>query len=189
MMTTQEFRPVDAKEKSGVENLQSCNQEITKVMTQVNPKDYQCVAMGEYIIFQGNYHPDGIVTYKVPRKNTDYEFDKFPEEYQEEVQKLQKDLNLTKKQVTGLYKTVKSLDNQVNSLEKRLKIIRNNAFQLKNDENKKKQIDNFFKSLGKFSECLTSNLDSYDPETKNKIKKELTKLIHIIEDVIEKHLN
>lgn len=99
------------------------------------------------------------------------------------------ELNLTKKQVTGLYKTVKSLDNQVNSLEKRLEIIRNKAFQLKNDENNKKQIDNFFKSLGKFSECLTSDLDSYDPETKNKIKKELTKLIHVIEDLIEKYLN
>jgi len=168
MMTTQEFRPIDAKEKSGVQNLQSCNEEITKVITQVNPKDYQCISMGEYIIFQGDYHPDGIVTYKVPRKGTDYEFDKFPEEYQEEVQKLQKNLNLTKKQVNGLYKTVKPLDNQVNSLEKRLEIIRNKASQLKNDENKKKQIDNFFKSLGKFSECLTRELDSYDPKLKIK---------------------
>ena len=46
------------------------------------------------------------------------------------------------------------------------------------DENKKKQIDHFFKSLGKFSECLTSDLASYDFETKNKIKKELKKLIN-----------
>ncbi len=80
MMTTQEFRPVDAKEKFGVENLQSCNEEITKVITQVNPKDYQCVAMGEYIIFKGKYYHDAIVNYKVPSEDTDYEFHKFPED-------------------------------------------------------------------------------------------------------------
>ncbi|WP_352419473.1 hypothetical protein [Proteiniborus sp.] len=70
MMTTQEFRLVDAKEKSGVENLQSCHKEITKVVTQVNLEGHQCISMDGYIIFQGNYHPDGIVTYKIPRKDT-----------------------------------------------------------------------------------------------------------------------
>jgi len=189
MITTQEYRPVDAKEKSRVENLQSCHKEITKVITQVNPKDHQCIAMDGYIIFQGNYHPDGIVTYKIPRKDTDYEFDKFPEEYQEEVQKLQKELNLTKKQVNELHKTVKSLNVQINDLEKRLEILRSNANQIKNNKNTEKHINNFFKTYEKFSECLTSDLASYDRETKNKIKKELIKLIHLIEEVIEKHLN
>ncbi len=127
MMTTQEFRPVDAKEKPGVENFQSCTEEITKVITQVSPKDYQCIAMDGYIIFQGNYHPDGIVTYKIPRKGTDYEFDKFPKEYREDVQNLQKVFNLTKKQIAGLYKTVKSIDIHIINLEKRHELIRKNA--------------------------------------------------------------
>lgn len=189
MMTTQEFRPIDAKEKSGIENLQSCYEEIKKLIAQVNPKDHQCIAMDKFIIFEGDYHPDGIVNYKTPSKKVDYEFDKFPEEYQEEVQKLQKDLNLTKKQVNELHKTVKSLNVQINDLEKRLEILRNNAKQIKDNKNMEKQINNFFKTYEKFSECLTSDLASYDPETKNKIKNELTKLIHLIEEVIEKYLN
>lgn len=189
MMTTQEFRPINVKEKSGIDNLQSCHNEITKVKTQVNPKDYQCIAMDGYIIFEGNYHPNGIVTYKIPRKDTDYEIDKFPEEYQEEVQKLQKELNLTKSQVKELHKIVKSLNANIDSLEKRLEILRKNAKQLKNNEALKKQLDHFYKYYGKFSECLSSDLASCDLETKNEIKKELTKLIHLIEDVIDKYLN
>ncbi len=187
-MRIQKFRPVDAKEKSGIENLQNCHKEIRKLITEVNPKDHQCIAMDGYIIFQGNYHPDGIVTYKTPRKDTDYEFDKFPKEYQEEVQKLQKELNLTKKQVAGLYKTVKSFDTQINDLEKRHELLRKNAEQLKNNENKKKYINNFYRAYEKFAEYLTSDLASYEPETKNEIKKELTKLTHLIEDVMKKHL-
>lgn len=185
MMTTQEFRLINAE---GIENLQSCTKEITKVLTQVNPKDYQCIAMDSYIIFQGNYHPDGIVTYKIPRKDTNYEFDKFPKEYQEEVQKLQKELNLTKKQVNELHKSFKSINVQINNLENGLKILRNNAKQIKINKNMENQINNFFKTYEKFSECLTSDLALYDPETKKIIKTELTKLIHLIE-VIGKSLN
>lgn len=188
MMTRQEFRPVDAKEKSVVKNLQSCHEEITKVIIQVNPEDHQCISMDGYIVFPGNYHPDGIVTYKVPRKDTDYGFDKFPEEYQEEIQKLQKELNLTKKQVAGLYKIVKTFDIKINNLEKKLDLLRTNAKQLKNNEKKKKYVNNFYKAYEKFTEYLTSDLASFEPETKNEIKKELIKLIHLIEDVIEKHL-
>lgn len=189
MMTLQEFRPINVKDKSGIDNLQNCCKEITKVKTQLNPKDHQCIAMDGYIIFEGDYHPDGIVTYKVPRKDIDYEIDKFPEEYQEEVQKLQKDLNLTKMEVKELLKKVKYLNVQIDNLEKRLEILRNNAKQLKNNKDMKKQIVHFYNSYSKFSECLTSDLANCDPETKNKIKKELVKLIHLIEDVIAKHLN
>jgi predicted RNase H-like nuclease (RuvC/YqgF family) len=141
-----------------------------------------------YVIFKSEYHPDAIVIYKTPRKKTDYEIDKFPEEYQEEVQKLQKELNLTKKQVNELHKTIKSFNMQIISLEKRLKILRNNAKELKDSANKKKFINNFFNTYEKFTECLTSDLASCDLETKDIIKKELNKLIHLKKDVIEKYL-
>ena len=136
MITTQEFRPVDAKEKPGVENLQSCNEEITKAITQASLKNFQCIATGEYIAFQGNYHPDGIVTYKIPRKKTNHGIDKFPKEYQEEVQRLQEEYKLTKKLVTDLYKIVISLDVQTKGLERILEEIRNEASKLKDAVNK-----------------------------------------------------
>lgn len=69
-----------------------------------------------------------------------------------------------------------------------MELLRKNAEQLKNNENKKKYINNFYKAYGKFTEYLTSNLASYEPKTKNEIKKELTKLIHLIEDVIKNYL-
>lgn len=189
-MTTQEYRPVDVKIKLGNDNnLQTCHKEITELITKVSPEVHQCIAMDEYIIFQGNYHPDGIVVYKIPRKATDYELDKFPEEYREEVQKLQKDLNLTKKQVKELYNKVKTFDMQIYTIEKRLEILRDFAKQLKKDRDMQKQINLFFKSLRKFSECLTSNLAVYDPETKLLIKEELIKLIYIINEKTEKYLD
>lgn len=189
MITTQVFRPINANEKLGIDNLQSLDKELSKIKTQVNPKDYQCIAAGGYIIIECKYHPDGKVTYKTPRKKVDYEFDKFPKEYQKEVKKLQSELNLTKKQVKNLYKIVKSFNIQINNLEKRLELLRNNAKQLKNEENMKKHINNFYKSYEKFSEYLTSDLASYDSDTKNEIKKELIKLIRLIEDVIDKYLS
>lgn len=189
IMTKQEFRPVNAKEKSGIDNLQSCCKEIQKLKTQVNPKDYQCIAIDEFIIFPGTYHPQGIVEYKTPRKRVDYEIGKFPEGLQEEVQKLQIEHNLTKKQIKELQKTVKYFNIQIDNIEKKLELLRNKAFQIKDQENTQKQINNFFKFYKKFSECLTNDLASYEPETKNEIREALTKLIHLIEDVIEKYLS
>ena len=188
-MTTQEFRPVNAKEKAGINNLRRCNDEITKVKAQVNLNKHQCIAIDGYIIFESDYHPDGIVTYKTPRKETNYEIDKFPEEYQEEVQKLQKELDLTKIQVKELYKTVKSFNIHIASLEVRLDLLRSNAKEIKSNNNMEKHIINFFKTYENFSECLTSDLAYCDPEMKTKIKIELNKLVQLLEEEIEKYLN
>jgi len=189
MMKTQEFRPVNANEKSSVNNIQSCHKELTKLKTQVKPKEYQCIAMDGYIIFEGNYHPDAIVTYKTPRKEIDYQLDKFPKELQEEIQKLQDELNLTKKQIKELSKTVKSFNHKIIDLDKKIEIIRNKAKCLKEEDNKQKQLDYFEKSYTKFYECLSGDLASFDSETKNEIRIKLIKLVQLIEDIIEKYLN
>ncbi len=189
MMSTQEFRPVNANEKSSVNNIQNCHKELTKLKTQVKPKEYQCIAMDGYIIFEGNYHPDAIVTYKTPRKEVDYEIDKFPKGLQEEVQKLQIKHNLTKKQIKELNKNVNDLNCKEMDLNKQLELLRNKAKQIKHEENKQKQLDHFYKSFNKFYECLSSELASYDPETKSEIRKKLFKLVQLIEDIIEKYLN
>lgn len=188
-MSTQEFRPVNANEKSGINNIQSCHKELTKLKTQVKPKEYQCIAMDGYIIFEGNYHPNAIVKYKIPRKEVDYEIDKFPNELQEEVQKLQDELNLTKKQIKELNKNVKDLNCKETNFYKQLELLRNKAIQIKYEKSKQKQLDHFYKFFDKFYECLSSELASYDPETKSEIRKKLIKLVQLIEDVIEKYLN
>jgi chromosome segregation ATPase len=183
------FKPVNASEKPGVDNLKSCHKEITKLRAKVNPRDYQCIAIDDYIIIEGNYHPDGVVTYKIPRKKVDYKIDKFPKDFQEQVKSLQEEFHLTKKQVKELLNTVTSLNNKIDDLSKKLEILRDKAKQIKDEDNKQKYLDSFYKSYDKFYESLSSELSNYNSETKTEIKERLIQLVHLIEDTIEKCLN
>ncbi|MDF2700801.1 MAG: hypothetical protein K0Q49_2364 [Haloplasmataceae bacterium] len=184
MVSKQEFKLVNAYDKLKVENAQRYQEQLLKLKTEVKPKDYQGIAMDGYIIFEGDYNPNAIVTYKVPRK-IDYEFDKFPMEIREEIQRLQAEYNLTKKQLKVLRSQIQELNLKLDKHNKTLiKIINGIKEKEKND----KKLEYFDKLYSKFFESLSDDLALYDLETKLEIKKKLIKLVQLIEDTIKNYL-
>jgi hypothetical protein len=184
MLLKQEFRLVNAYDKLKLENAQRYQEQLLELKTEVKPKDYQGIAMDGYIIFEGDYNPNAIVTYKVPRK-IDYEFDKFPKEIREDVQRLQAEYNLTKKQLKELHRKIQELDLKLDKQNKALIKLVNG---IKEKEKNDKKLENFDKLYSKFFESLSSDLTSYDLETKLEIKKKLIKLVQLIEDTINNYL-
>lgn len=187
-MKALEYRVVDAKVKLEADNIQKIEEQIEGVKKIINPQQYQCIAMDGHIILEGAFHPDAIIIYKTPRPPVDYGINKYPKHLQEEMQKIQNELNLTKGQVEKLRKSIAEIDLKVMELESQQKFLRDNASKIKENDEKEKMINNFNKRYSSFHECLISNLETLDSQVKNDVRKSLDILVQIIGEVKQKYL-
>ena len=187
-MKTQEYRLVDAKVKVEADNIQEFEEHIERVKKIINPKDYQCIAMNGHIILEGPFHPDAIIVYKTPRPPIDYGINIYPKHLQEEMQKIQHELNLTKDQVKKVRTSIEKMDVKVTELESQCKHLRDTAIKIKEENEKGKLLDNFNKKYSSFHECLISKLGNLDIEAKDDIKRKFDSLIEIMDETKQKYL-
>lgn len=187
-MKTQEYRLVDAKNKVEADNVQRLEEQIKGVKKIINPKDYQCIAMNGHIFFEGAFHPDAIVVFKIPRPPVDYGISTYPRHLQEEMQKIQRELNLTKDQVKEVRKSFEKIDLKITEFENQCKHLRNIANQIKEENEKEKLVNNFNKRYSSFHECLTSKLITLDNEAKDDIRNKLDMLVQLIDEVKQNYL-
>jgi len=183
-----EYKLINANKSLDTSNIKSLDEQINVVKERVNPNVSQCIAINGRIILEGEYHPDAIITYKVPRKTVDYGIDKFPEHLHYLIKELQVKFKLTKVHIKDLKKTIDALDLTIIEIEKQFEIIRNEAMELKKESDIIKIINNFERRYSDFNDCLISNLEMLDHITKDEVRKKLNILAHVIDDTIEKYL-
>lgn len=187
-MKTQEFRIINANDKLKVDNLRTLETQIQDVTEKVNPKEYQGISVNnKHIIIEGEFDPDAIVTYKVPRK-INYEFEKFPKDLQPEIEQLKIEYKLTKKQIKKIYKTLTQYNLKLIELEEQLNLLLSITTSVKKESDLEKELRDFDNKYSSFHQCLSSKLGTYNTEIKEEIKRKLTNLIKIIDDTIKNYL-
>lgn len=187
-MNSKEYRVIDAKNKLESKDFDILDKGLQGLKEEVKPKSYQAVAFNGNVIFEAEYHPDAILSYKVPRIKTNYNFEKFPEQLQHEIQKLQEELELTKVQIKEILKNYTVLNLKVTGIDRQIQFITNTANTIKKESDKEREIKKFNKRYSAFNECLTGQLHTFDTETKNQIVIKLNNLVQIIDDIVKSYL-
>lgn len=187
-MNVTDFRFIDAKTKLDPDGSQVLEKGLQILKKEVKPKNYQAMAFNGSIIFEAIYHPDATLSYKIPRKKVNYNFENFPEHLQPEIQKLQEELKLTKVQIQKVLKICNDPNVRAMDTDKQKHIMRNTVTFINKESAKEAYIRNFYRAYSSFNECLTSELKTFDIETKNLIIIKLNNLVDIIDDVIKEYL-
>lgn len=182
------YRLINAIEKLPAKEINSLENHIETISDELKPKKYQGIAINGHIIIKGTFHPDATIKYSTPRKEINYGLDDIEIELKEEILKQKNDLRLTKIQVTELKKTVNEADRTITDINRKIDIIKNKALALKESSDMEKYVDDFFKKYSAFSQCLTSQLNSLDIETKDEIREKLSNLIDLIADITKSYL-
>lgn len=183
-----DYRLINANEKLELSEITNFQELFNKYNQQINPKDYQVMIIGDIVTFKYNYNPDTIISVKTPRKKINPKKDKDSQPQQEAFLRIQKELKLTKKQNKELNKILNKHNCKIMDLEKQIELYKNEALKIKLRDDKLDQITEFYKSYGKFNECLTSQIFEFDFETKEDIKIKLNNLVLLEEDIINNYL-
>lgn len=187
-MKTHEYRLIDGEGKLEANKISNFEKQFKELKEKVNPKNHQCIAMNGYIILEGEFHQDGILLYKTPKKKVDYGIDNLPDHLKEELRKQQNELGLTKEHVNKIKRELNKVELKVMEIDKQMEFIKTTAYKLKENSNKEKQIKKFNSKYSSFNECLTSQLNTFDNETKNDFRKKLEAMIEVINDVMRSYL-
>lgn len=190
-----ELRVVDAKETIELDEIINIEEKIKGVEQKVKPKNHQCFAMDSHFIVPGTFEKDIIITIKTPNKPIDLGIDKFPEQYIEEMEKVQSKLNLNKGQIKKVRiqikeseKQLKKLENDTFSQKKKIKELWNISNKVKDEAIKEKTIKDFKKSYSALNECLNSNMQYLGNKTKEEFRTNLDDLVLTIKDVKNEYL-
>ena len=188
MYKNQEFKLINATDKLDKETLDNYKINIDKIKNEIKPSKHQAISLDGKIIIEGDFHQDGTVTYKIPKKEVNYEINKFPVEYQEKIEQLRIEYNLTKKEINELNKSIKNINLKQLKIEDQLKSLEELVQKNKSVKKVQNKLKLFDKKYTLFWDCLTSELGTLNLEDKIYIKQKLEKLICLIQETIDKYL-